>query len=113
MVRMSGGHLAAAVSTAGGLGTFGGISASTPTGPDYVREQIRAIRAQTDQPFGVGLITQFLPLAPENFETVLEEQVPVVLFSFADPRSWVQRAKERGALTVCQVQTLEAARITV
>jgi nitronate monooxygenase len=113
MARMSGGHLAAAVSTAGGLGTFGGVTTATPTGPDYIREQIRYIRSQTDQPFGVGFITQFLPLAPQNFETVLEEKVPVVLFSFADPRPWVRRAKEHGALTVCQVQTLQAARIAV
>jgi nitronate monooxygenase len=113
MVRMSGGHLAAAVSAAGGLGTFGGITPATPTGPDYVREQLRYVRSQTDQPFGVGFITQFLPLAPQNFDTVLEEKVPVVLFSFADPRPWVQRAKECGAFTVCQVQSLEAARIAV
>ena len=113
MARMSGGHLAAAVSTAGGLGTFGGVTTAIPTGPDYIREQIRYIRSQTDQPFGVGFITQFLPLAPQNFETVLEEKVPVVLFSFADPRPWVRRAKERGALTICQVQTLQAARIAV
>jgi nitronate monooxygenase len=113
MARMSGGHLAAAVSTAGALGTFGGITTATPTGPDYIREQIRYIRSQTDQPFGVGFITQFLPLAPQNFDTVLEEKVPVVLFSFADPRPWVRRAKEHGALTVCQVQTLQAARIAV
>jgi nitronate monooxygenase len=113
MARMSGGHLAAAVSMAGGLGTFGGITTATTTGPDYIREQIRYIRSQTDQPFGVGFITQFLPLAPQNFDTVLEEKVPVVLFSFADPRPWVRRAKEGGALTVCQVQTLPAARIAV
>jgi nitronate monooxygenase len=113
MARMSGGHLAAAVSTAGGLGTFGGVSTATSTGPDYIREQIRYIRSQTDQPFGVGFITHFLPLAPQNFETVLEEKVPVVLFSFADPRPWVRRAKERGALTVCQVRTLQAARLAV
>jgi nitronate monooxygenase len=113
MARMSGGHLAAAVSMAGGLGTFGGITTATPTGPDYIREQIRYIRSQTDQPFGVGFITQFLPLAPQNFDTVLEEKVPVVLFSFADPRPWVRRAKEHGTLTVCQVQTLQAARLAV
>ena len=113
MVRMSGGCLAAAVSAAGGLGTFGGISTATPTGPDYIRDQIGYIRSQTDQPFGVGFITHFIPLAPQNFDTVLEEKVPVVLFSFADPHPWVRRAKESGALTVCQVQTLEAARRAV
>jgi nitronate monooxygenase len=113
MARMSGGRLAAAVSAAGGLGTIGGISVAVPTGPDYLREQIRLIRAQTDRPFGVGFITHFLCLAPENFDAVLEERVPVVLFSFADPRPWIGRARDAGATTVCQVQTLDAARDAV
>lgn len=113
MVRMSGGRLAAAVSSAGGLGTFGCVNAANTTGPDYIREQINHIRSQTDNPFGAGFITQHIPRAPLNFEAVLEQEVPVILFSFADPRPWLSRAKESGATTVCQVQTVEAARIAV
>jgi len=44
---------------------------------------------------------------------VVEEEVPVVLFSFADPRPWLSWAKESGAVTICQVQTIEAARMVV
>ena len=77
MVRMSGGRLACAVSSAGGLGTFGCVNAAKTTEPAYVREQINYIRSQTDKPFGVGFITQHIPAAPQNFETVLEEEVPV------------------------------------
>ena len=113
MARMSGGRLAAAVSAAGGLGTFGGVALATPTGPEYVREQIATIRAQTDRPFGVGFITHWLSRAPENFEVVLEERVPVVLFSFADPRPWIGRARDAGAITICQVQTIDGARTAV
>lgn len=109
MVRFSGADLAVAVSSAGGLGTFGASSPSRTASPEYVREQIRLVRSRTDRPFGVGFITQAIPLYPENFEIVLEERVPVVLFSFADPRPWLMRAKESGAITVCQVQTVEAA----
>jgi nitronate monooxygenase len=109
MARHSGGILAAAVSSAGGLGTFGAVSPAAPISPDYVQEQIRAIRSQTDQPFGVGFITHCIPAAPRNFEVVLEEKVPVILFSFAHPEPWLSRAKAAGALTVCQVQTIEAA----
>lgn len=111
MVRYSGGSLAAAVSSAGGLGTFGAASPTVPTGPDYVQAQIRAIRSQTNQPFGVGFITQCISASPQNFEVVLEEKVPVVLFSFAHPEPWLSQAKASGAITVCQVQTIEAARI--
>ncbi len=113
MVKMSGGRLAAAVSAAGGLGTFGCANAANTTGPDYIREQIGHIRLQTDKPFGAGFITQHIAAAPQNFDTVLEEKVPVILLSFADPRPWLSRARESGAKTICQVQTIEAARMAV
>ena len=113
MVKMSGGRLAAAVSSAGGLGTFGCVNAANTTGPEYIREQIGFIRSQTDKPFGAGFITQHIAAAPQNFEAVLEEEVPVILFSFADPRPWLSLAKESGAKAICQVQTVEAARIAV
>lgn len=106
----SGGRLAAAVSKAGGLGMFGGV---TPAGPDWVREQIRYVRSQTDKPFGVGFITNFIPAFPENLEVVLKEQVSVVAFSFGDPQPYLARAKEGDATVLCQVQTLEGAKQAV
>ncbi len=39
--------------------------------------------------------------------------MPVIVFSFADPRPWLGRAKNAGALTVCQVQSLELAQLAV
>ena len=100
MSNHSGGRLAAAVSQAGGLGSFGGIHSD---GPDYVREQVRYIRSQTDKPFGVGFITHLIPDWSQNFEAALDERVPVIAFSFGDPEQWLTRAKEAGAITVCQV----------
>ena len=108
MSNHSGGTLAAAVSLAGGLGTFGG---SNNFGPDWFRQQIGYIRSQTDRPFGVGFITQLIEPSPENFEIALEERAPVVIFSFADPRPWLERAKDAGAITICQVQSPEGARL--
>jgi nitronate monooxygenase len=102
----SGGHLAAAVSQAGGLGLFGGTN---PAGPDWLREQIRYIRSQTDRPFGVGFITHLMSVFPQLFDVALEEKVPVVAFSFADPQPWLGQAKENGMVTICQVQTLAGA----
>ena len=55
----SGGTLAAAVSEAGGLGSFGGTDEK---GPDWVREQIGIIREKTDRPFAVGFITPLISL---------------------------------------------------
>ena len=110
MSNHSGGRLAAAVSKAGGLGTFGGTN---NFGPDWMREQIAYIRSQTECPFGVGFITHLIGLDPTNFEVALEARAPVCIFSFSDPRPWLGRARDSGALTICQVQSVELARLAV
>ena len=108
MSNHSGGTLAAAVSQAGGLGTFG---ASNGLGSDWLREQIAYVRGVTDRPFGVGFITQLIEPDPENFEIALDEGVSAVIFSFTDPQPWLGRAQDAGAITICQVQSLELARM--
>jgi nitronate monooxygenase len=110
MAMHSGATLAAAVSNGGGLGTFGGVH---PGGGAWVRQQIADVRAKTDKPFGVGFITQYIPLLPQNFEAALEERAPVVMFSFTDPLPYLTRAKDAGAITICQVQTMELARMAI
>jgi len=106
MALHSGGRLAAAVSNAGGLGAFGGIN---PAGPDWVREQIAHVRSQTDRPFAVGFITAFIPMFEANFQAALDERAPVIALSFGDPQPWLTRAKEAGAVVMCQAQTVEDA----
>ncbi len=49
------GALAAAVSHAGGLGMIGGTTAGDV---EWLVAQIRDARRRTDQPFGVGFLTQ-------------------------------------------------------
>jgi nitronate monooxygenase len=44
-----------------------------------------------------------------NFNAALEANVPVIAFSFSDPEPWLSMAKEAGALTICQVQSMELA----
>ena len=106
MTNHCGGILASAVSQAGGLGSFGGINGG---GLDWVRGQIAFIRSQTERPFGVGFINPLIPTLPDNFQAALDAAAPVVAFSFSDPRPWIGRARDSGAVTVCQVQTLEMA----
>jgi nitronate monooxygenase len=108
MANHSGGTLAAAVSEAGGLGTFGGIHRR---GPEWVSEQVRIVRSRTSGPFGVGFITAFIR-GPE-FDAALDEQVPLIVLSFGDPAPWLKKARAAGIKTVCQVQTLEGARRAV
>lgn len=104
------GHLAAAVSAAGGLGLFGGINSA---GPEWVREQIRFLRARADARWGVGFITWLIPNYEKNFQVCLDEHVPIMAFSFADPTEYVARAKAAGAKVLCQVQTMESARVAL
>ena len=110
MSNHSGGQLAAAVSLTGALGTFGGTN---DFGPEWLRHQIAYVRGQTDRPFGVGFISQLIEYDTTNIEIALDERVPVFIFSFADPDPWVGRAKDAGAVTICQVQSLELARQAV
>jgi len=103
--------LAVAVSSAGGLGSFGAMH---PRRPDaWVAEQIAEIRASTDGPFAVGFNINFLPLMEPRFNMALEAEVPVVMLSFGDPKPWIDRAHAAGARVICQVQTPSQARAAV
>jgi nitronate monooxygenase len=107
---MGGGYaraeLAAAVSEAGGLGMIGG---TTGGGADWLRRQIHRARELTGHPFGVGFISH-LPGAGALMEVALEERVPVIAHSFADPAPFVAGAHAAGALVLCQVRTVAEAR---
>lgn len=98
--------LAAAVSNAGGFGMIGGTSRG---GPDWLRSQIRAARAQTDRSFGVGFISSF-PNVDDLVQVALDERVAVINHSFADPTPYVAAAKARGVRVFAQVQSLAQAR---
>jgi nitronate monooxygenase len=111
MAHHSGGRLAAAVSKAGALGSFGGIHRTQ--GPEWVRAEIARVRAATSRPFAVGFISAFLPGFVGHFGAVLEEKVPVVALSFGEFEPWLAQAKVAGAVVMCQVQTLQAARAAV
>jgi nitronate monooxygenase len=111
MAFHTGATIAAAVSSAGALGSFGGV---VPTkGPEWISAEVASIRAASGRPFAVGFITQAIPMVLQLFEATLAEQVPAVMFSFGDPKPWVEQAKTAGARVICQVQTLEDADLAV
>ena len=116
MALHSGGRLAGAVTAAGGLGSFGGVHPAK--GPEWMEAEIAAARAATDGPFAVGFITAFIPMFEPLFDAALAGGpaggggAPVIALSFGDPQPWLDRAKQAGATTMCQVQTLDdAARV--
>jgi nitronate monooxygenase len=104
MSMHSGGTLAAAVCKAGGLGSFG---ATNIAGADWVRDQIRYVRKQTDRPFAVGFVAHFMSFFEAHFEVALKERVPAMAFSFGDCSECIGRAKEAGATVICQIQKFE------
>jgi nitronate monooxygenase len=99
-------ELAAAVSEAGGLGMIGG---TTTGGVPWLVAQIRRARELTAQPFGVGFVSH-LPSTSELMDVALAEGVRVVAHSFADPTPFVPVAHAAGALVICQVRSVDAAR---
>jgi len=98
-------ELAAAVSAAGGLGMIG---ASLSGGPDWLREQIRLVRARTDRPFGVGFISS-APDTDALMVVALEGRVAAIGHSFADPTPYVAPAHAAGVKVLAQVQTVAQA----
>jgi nitronate monooxygenase len=102
------GRLAAAVSNAGGLGTFGAMHRRQDDA--WVDAQIELIRTSTDRPFGVGFITPFIPTFQARWDATIDARVPVVALSFGDPEPWLARAHDAGARVVCQVQSVADAR---
>ena len=111
MALHSGGTLAGAVTAAGGLGSFGGVHPER--GPDWIRREVATIRARTDGPYAVGFITAFLGPARPLFDAVLAEGPTAVALSFGDPAPWIPAIRDAGAAVICQVQTLEHARVAV
>jgi nitronate monooxygenase len=107
MAGLAGGALAAAVSNAGGLGLVGGGYGD----PDWVRAQLDIVRNETDRPWGVGFITWHAE--PDVVELALRYRPDVVFLSFGDPRRYAERVKAAGAVLICQVQAVEAARDAV
>ncbi|MEN3271664.1 MAG: nitronate monooxygenase [Actinomycetota bacterium] len=110
MAMHSGGTLAAAVSSAGALGSFGGISQG---GPGWITEQAELVRSRTDRPFAIGFITTFLPGMAPLFDAALAARPDVVALSFGDPRPWVDQVRDAGARLICQVQSVDDADVAV
>lgn len=111
MAMHSGGTLAAAVSAAGGVGSFGGIHMTQP--PGWVTEQAALVRQRTDRPFAIGFITPFLDVTEPYFEAALDARPAAIAFSFSDPGGWAGRAKAAGCRVVCQVQSFTDAELAV
>jgi enoyl-[acyl-carrier protein] reductase II len=104
-------ELAAAVSNAGGLGVIG--AGHMPT--DMLREQIRAAKSATSNPFGVNLML-LTPHIDDLVEMVLAEGVHAVTTGAGNPSKYMDALKSAGikvlpiAPSVALARRLESAR---
>ena len=98
-------HLAAAVSEAGGLGLIGAANAPA----EWVREQIRAAKNLTEQPFGVNIMLMS-PYADEVAQVVAEEGVKVVTTGAGSPEKYMELWKQSGIRVIPVVASVALAK---
>lgn len=108
MGGIAGPALAAAVSTAGGLGHLGAIRMSAAA----LRTWITETRAATSAPFGVNLVPK--GPGPDGFaaqvRVVLEERPAVVSLFWGDFADVIPQLKAAGIIVMVQVGSLAEAR---
>ena len=99
MDGIAGGRLAAAVSSAGGLGLLGGGYSDDATWLD------REFDAAGNQPVGCGFITWALRRNPKRLQQAVERKPKAIFLSFDDPEPFASQIKAEGIALFCQLQT--------
>ena len=89
-------QLAAAVSEAGGFGCLG---AST-MGDDKMVEEIAAVRALTDRPFGVDLLTAAPQDMPAKVQAIIDGGATVFVAGLGVPREVIDQCHEQDVVVV-------------
>lgn len=102
MALAAGGKLAAAVSSAGGLGLIGGGYGDAA----WLDAQIAAAG---NARVGCGFITWSLRKRPELLDRVLQHKPAAVFLSFDNPAPFAAQVKAAGSHLIVQVQTLKDA----
>jgi enoyl-[acyl-carrier protein] reductase II len=88
--------LVAAVSEAGGFGCLGASAMSQ----DEMVEEIRAVKARTDKPFGVDLLTAMPEQMTANIELVIREGAQVFVAGLGVPRDVITLCHESNVLVI-------------
>ncbi len=105
MAGVADGHLAAAISCAGGLGMIGiGSQASTA----FIHDQAEV--ARRGGPFGLGLMVWALVDRPELLDSAIREHPDLVSLSFGDPTPYVDACHSAGVRVAVQVHSRAEAR---
>lgn len=108
MAHISDARLAAAVSSAGGLGIITAANGDA----EQLRQQIDLARSITDKPFGVNVM--LLGRNVEEIAAVLaEKQVAVVTTGAGNPEKFIPLWKEAGIKVIPVVPSVSLARLCV
>lgn len=86
--------VAAAVSAAGGYGCLGASTMSR----DELRAEIRAVKAGTDRPFGVDLLTALPERMVDDVTMIADEGVAMFVAGLGVPRDVIDLCHDRGVL---------------
>ena len=103
MALISGGRLAAAVTSSGGLGLIGGGYGDS----DWLQREFGLADGER---VGCGFITWSLARKPELLDETLERQPATIMLSFGDLQPFAERIHAAGVPLIAQVQTLDHAR---
>jgi enoyl-[acyl-carrier protein] reductase II len=99
MGGVSYGELAAAVSNAGGYGVLG-MAGRTP---DFIRDEMRKVKALTRKPFGVDLLAASPDSLTASVDIIIEEGATSFVAGLGVPMPIMQRLKSAGlkVMVVC------------
>ena len=98
--------LIAAVANNGGFGCLAGGNAPS----EILKQQVEEVRALTDKPFGVNLIT-IAPAYKEHLKILKDLKLEYIVFAGSFPRAnEIATAKETGAKVMCFASTLSIAK---
>ncbi|MBM7095932.1 nitronate monooxygenase [Bacillus sp. H-16] len=105
MGNISHAELTAAISEAGGLGTFGVGTFST----DHVRTELARMKELTDRPFCVNIPIRVQPDVKEMLRLILDFNVPAVSLSAGNPKPLVPVLKEAGVTVMVVTASVKQA----
>ncbi len=105
MAWVATGELAAAVSSAGGLGIIGAGNATA----DVIEKEIEKVRELTEKPFGLNIML-LSPFADDIIELAIEKKVPVITTGAGNPGKHVKRFQDVGSKVIPVVPSVALAR---
>ena len=108
MAWVADGKLASAVSEAGGLGIIAAGNASA----NYVQEQIRYAKTQTNKPFGLNIMLKS-PFADEVAQAAAEERVSVITTGAGDPSKYMKLWQDAGIKVIPVIPSVALAKRVV